>query len=65
MSEPVEFEGCSCEVESTSAILVEIPEHGELWIPKSQVHDDSEVYKKGTEGKLVITAWLATQKGLV
>lgn len=37
----------------------------EVWIPQSQIHDDSEVYEVGGEGKLVITTWLAEQKGLV
>lgn len=36
----------------------------EVWIPQSQITDDSEVYEPGGEGKLVITQWLATQKGL-
>lgn len=37
----------------------------ELWIPKSQIHDDSEVYEEDTEGVLVIPEWLAIEKGLV
>lgn len=36
----------------------------EVWIPQSQITDDSEVYEVGGEGKLVITAWFAGQKGL-
>ena len=35
------------------------------WIPKSHIHDDSEVYEMGTNGRLVITQWIAEQKGLV
>ena len=34
-------------------------------IPKKLVDEDSEVYAKHTDGKLVIPAWLATEKGLV
>jgi hypothetical protein len=50
--------------ESEEAILVEVPElEGPIWIPKSQIDDDSEVYKKGTEGILIISEWLAEQKG--
>jgi hypothetical protein len=38
-------------------------EDGEqVWIPKSQIHDDSEVYKRGTEGVLVISEWIVEQK---
>ena len=51
-----------CKVETEKAILC-IIEGDEIWIPKSQVHDDSEVYKKGDEGKLVVTKWFATKQG--
>lgn len=33
-----------------------------LWIPQSQIHEDSEVYEKGTEGSLIVTAWLARER---
>lgn len=38
-----------------------------LWIPQSQVHDDSEVYddRNNNEGKLVITKWWAEKEGLL
>jgi len=36
----------------------------EVWIPTSQVHEDSEVYKTGTEGTLVIPRWVAEMKEL-
>jgi len=50
--------------ESEKAIKVVID--GEAhWIPQSQIHDDSEVWKKGDEGELVVTQWIAEQKGLV
>jgi len=38
---------------------------GEMWIPQTQIHDDSEVYREGDVGKLVITRWIAEQKDLV
>ena len=36
-------------------------------IPRSQIHDDSEVYDedKHNEGKLVIPEWLAEDRGLI
>ncbi len=37
----------------------------EVCIPQSQIDDDSEVWKPGQEGKLVISEWLAIQKELV
>jgi len=37
----------------------------EVWIPKTQIHEDSEVWKTGDKGHLVIPTWLAEEKGLV
>jgi hypothetical protein len=60
----VEFDGVEVVRETEKAILVMIDDK-EVWLPKTQIHDDSEVYKAGTSGKLVITEWIATAKGLV
>ena len=35
-----------------------------FWIPKSAIHDDSETYKKGTSGNLIIAKWLADKNKL-
>lgn len=37
------------------------------WIPRSQIHDDSEVYddKNNATGDLVVTRWFAEKEGLV
>lgn len=35
------------------------------WFPKSQITDDSEVWKQGDEGDLVVTKWIAREKGLI
>lgn len=48
--------------ETEKAILVSY-EGEETWVPKSQVHDDSEAYKKGQEGKIVLPLWLAEREG--
>lgn len=45
------------------AILVRIEEE-EHWIPRSQIDDDSEVYEAGHEGELVVSQWIADEKGL-
>jgi hypothetical protein len=50
-------------VETEKAILCVI-DGDEHWIAKSQIDEDSEVYAKNTEGKLVITMWLAERLGL-
>lgn len=49
-----------------AALLVEDENGEEVWIPLSQVHDDSEIWgdtEIGEKGKLVIPEWLATKKG--
>ena len=61
--EPVVFEGVEVLRDTGLAILVEI-EGEQYWLPKSQIDDDSEVYEHGTSGTLIISAWLAQQKGL-
>jgi hypothetical protein len=38
-------------------------DEGQRWIPKSQIHDDSEVYEVDHEGKLVVKKWLAEKEG--
>ncbi len=59
-----EIDDVTCEKETVKAILVK---HGRgvlTWVPKSVVHDDSEVYKEGTSGKLVVARWFAEKEGL-
>lgn len=51
-----------CVRESERALLVVSAEHGEIWIPKSVVHDDSEVYEEGHEGELVVKRWFAEKQ---
>lgn len=46
------------------ALLVQI-DGEEHWIPHSQIDDDSEVYKAGDAGELVISEWIAKEKKLV
>jgi hypothetical protein len=48
------------------AMLVEY-EGRDLWIPYSQVHNDSEIHEDDggeEEGKLVISSWLADKEGI-
>lgn len=47
------------------ALLCATKEHGDVWVPKSQIHDDSETYKSGTNGTLIVTQWFAEQRGWV
>lgn len=50
---------------STSKALLCVIDSKEYWIPQSQVDDDSEVWKKDDFGILVISEWIATEKGLI
>jgi hypothetical protein len=36
----------------------------EVWVPQSQITDDSEVYAANQTGTLVVRGWWARQKGL-
>ncbi len=49
--------------ETDKALLV-VVEGEEVWIPKGQIHDDSEVYRQGDTGMLIVSLWIAEQKGL-
>jgi hypothetical protein len=51
--------------ETERALLVQSDffDDGQRWIPKSQIHDDSEVFEVDHEGKLVVNAWLAEKEG--
>jgi hypothetical protein len=62
--ELAEFEGITCDVDTPKAILVTV-EGKRVWIPKFAIHEDSEVYKKGTDGKLIVLQRIAEEKGLV
>ena len=49
---------------TAKALLVEV-EGKSVWIPQSQIHDDSEVFQVGDTGTLVISAWIARERDLV
>ena len=63
--EKAEFDDVVCEQSTDKAILCVFEDGTKHWIPNSQVDDDSEVYEHGHEGKLVVSLWIAEQKGLV
>lgn len=52
------------ESDSGLALLVSI-EGKTHWIPKKLIHDDSETYKKGISGTLVVPEWFALKEGLI
>ncbi len=63
--DPVEVDGCKCIRATAKAILVRVQDDLEMWIPQSIIHDDSEVWKEGDEGTLVVAGWFAEKNGLV
>lgn len=53
---------------SDQALQIELTDIGETrWIPKSVLHDDSEVYDddENKEGEVVVNQWWANKEGLV
>jgi len=62
--EKVEFEDVDCLKATERAILCNI-DGDEKWVPQSVVDDDSEVWKEGDTGKLVVHEWWAVKAGLV
>jgi hypothetical protein len=64
MAGTVSFDDVEALVDTGDALLCVI-EGNEVWIPSSQIHADSEVFEKGQVGKLVVTEWIAMQKGLI
>lgn len=63
---PVSIPGCVCMVEAKSgrAIQVRLPNGSLEWIPTSQIDPTSEVRHDSDQGILIISAWIAGQKGI-
>lgn len=60
----VTFEEVSVTMERDKSLCCRI-DGDDVWVPKSLIHDNSEVYKMGSEGELVVPEWWAIEKGLV
>ena len=60
----IEIEDVEVIADTEKAILCVI-EGKQHWIPQSQVREDSEVWKKGDKGTLIISRWIAEQKDIV
>ncbi len=68
MAKPADLGQAQCIRMTEKALLVQLETESDArWIPKSQVHDDSEVYDddKNASGKLVVTEWFANKEGLI
>lgn len=66
MSDPkaISLGYAECIAETEKAIKVQREDGSEFWIPKSVVHDNSEVYADGHDGDLVVAEWFAQKQGL-
>jgi hypothetical protein len=51
--------------ETSKALRMVIDGIGKLWVPKSQIHANSEVYESGHAGTLVVTDWFARKQGWI
>lgn len=61
--EPVRVAEVQCTKQTERAILCVI-EGEDVWVPQSLVHDDSEVYRQGDFGTLIVPKWFARKNGL-
>lgn len=66
MSEGIRLGKAYLKVETDKALLVKLVDEGvPRWVPKSAIHDDSEVYSmKSGDGELVVEEWYAEKEGL-
>jgi hypothetical protein len=60
----VHIDNCRIVAETEKAFLVDVPEAGEIWIPRSQVADPDDL-NVGDSGRTVsVSEWFAFTKGL-
>lgn len=62
----VEFEDVEVVKETERAFLVRLANGDEAWVPKSVIHDDSEVFEAegdGASGTLVLPEWFVEKNG--
>jgi len=65
--DPVQLGEAEIVRETDLAVLVVLEDTAnELWIPKSVIHDDSEIWRMGdSTGMLVVEAWWANKQDLI
>jgi len=58
------IKGVTAIAETEKALLCAYDDDGDsFWVPKSQIHDDSEVYEKGNKGTILVSKWWAEKEG--
>jgi hypothetical protein len=64
--ETFEIEAEGVKAETDKALLVRLETGDEVWVPKSVIHDDSEVFDtENAAGTLVVASWWAKNRGLL
>lgn len=65
MAEDFEIEDAEATFDSGKALKIEAPLFDDfVWVPKSVITDDSEVWKKDQEpGSLIVKRWFAEKEG--
>ena len=57
---------CTGETDKSIWVIIDdLDTEAAVSVPKSQIHDDSEVWKPDQSGELVVTTWLARERGWV
>ena len=59
----VVYEGVTAIRETEKSILVNFGGKENHWVPKSQLSKDSDVTEKDDHGNLIVTKWIANEKG--
>ena len=62
--EAVEIDDVTVETETDLALLC-IIDGRQRWIPKSVLHEDSEISCAGDSGTIVLMRWFAEKEGLI
>ena len=60
----VSFHDAKALVVTPKALLCRLADEREVWVPLSVITDDSEVWRYGDEGELVVRSWFARKEGL-
>lgn len=65
-ADKVRLEGCKAVGSTDKGLWIQGPDFDEdVFVPQSQIDDESEVWKEGQEGELVVSAWFAGRRGWV
>jgi len=58
------YKDATIEHETDKAVLIKLASGATHWVPKSQLHDNSEAWRKGDTGTVVINGWFAEKENI-